>query len=190
MEHFAFTILCTVTLITALPLSSVTCLQQYVIETGDTLLNWSVEDRNLLLLLCTFMIELVIGFAAKLISLHLGTHLLSKYTFWFPASLPLLQLFFLLWEELFLNHTLLGKFFFYLLLFCKEHVCMCPQSLQSCLTLCDLMDCSPPGSSVHGDSPARIIECIAISTARGSSQPKDGTHVSYVSCIGRQVLYH
>ena len=67
MEHFAFTILCTVTLITALPLSSVTCLQQYVIETGDTLLNWSVEDRNLLLLLCTFMIELVIGFAAKLI---------------------------------------------------------------------------------------------------------------------------
>ena len=37
MEHFAFTILCTVTLITALPLSSVTCLQQYVIETGDTL---------------------------------------------------------------------------------------------------------------------------------------------------------
>ena len=34
-------------------------------------------------------------------------------------------------------------------------VCVCVQSLQSCSTLCDPMDCSPPGSSVHGDSPGK-----------------------------------
>ena len=49
---------------------------------------------------------------------------------------------------------------------------------------------SPPGSSVHGILQARILEWVAISSSRGSSQPGDGTHVSYVSCIDRQVLYH
>ena len=44
---------------------------------------------------------------------------------------------------------------------------------QSCPTLCDPMDCSPPGSSVHGISQARIQEWVAISFSRGSSQPKD-----------------
>ena len=36
--------------------------------------------------------------------------------------------------------------------------CLCAKSLQLCLTLCDPMDCSPPGSSVHGDSPSKNIE--------------------------------
>ena len=45
--------------------------------------------------------------------------------------------------------------------------CLVPQS---CLTLCDLMDCSPPGSSVHGITQARILEWVAISSSRGSSQ--------------------
>ena len=40
---------------------------------------------------------------------------------------------------------------------------------QSCPTLCDLIDCGPPGSSVHGIFQARILECIAISFSRGSS---------------------
>ena len=40
---------------------------------------------------------------------------------------------------------------------------MCAKSLQSCLTLCDLMDCSPPGSSVHGVLQARIMQWVAIS---------------------------
>ena len=44
---------------------------------------------------------------------------------------------------------------------------------QSCLTLCDLMDCSPPGSSVHGILQARILEWVAISFSRGLSQPRD-----------------
>ena len=52
------------------------------------------------------------------------------------------------------------------------------------------MDCSPPGSSVHGISQARILEWVAISYSRGSSWPRDWTWVSCVSCIGRQVLYH
>ena len=50
----------------------------------------------------------------------------------------------------------------------------------SCLTLCDAMDCSPPGSSVLGILQTRILECIAISFSKGSFQPRDGT---WVSCI-------
>ena len=57
---------------------------------------------------------------------------------------------------------------------------------QSCPTLCHPMDCSLPGSSVHGISRARILECITISFSRGSSRPRDQT---CVSCIGMQILY-
>ena len=52
---------------------------------------------------------------------------------------------------------------------------------QSCLILCDPVDCSPPGSSVHGMLQARILGWVAISS-KGSSQPRDGTCVSCVSC--------
>ena len=44
---------------------------------------------------------------------------------------------------------------------------------QSCLTPCDLLDCSPPGSSVHGILQARVLEWVAIFFSRGSSQPMD-----------------
>ena len=43
---------------------------------------------------------------------------------------------------------------------------------QSCLTLCDPMECSLPGSSVHGIFQARVLEWVAISFSRGSSQPR------------------
>ena len=46
---------------------------------------------------------------------------------------------------------------------------------QSCLTLCDPMDCSPPGSSVHGIPQARILEWVAMPFSKGSSQPRDRT---------------
>ena len=46
------------------------------------------------------------------------------------------------------------------------------------------------GSSVHEISQARIVEWVAISFPRGSSRPRDGTHISCVSYVGRQVLYH
>ena len=59
----------------------------------------------------------------------------------------------------------------------------------SCLTLCGLMDCSPSGSSVRGISQASILEWVAISSSRGSSQPSDQTRVSCISCIGRPFLF-
>ena len=51
-------------------------------------------------------------------------------------------------------------------------------------------DYSLPGFSVHGILQARILEWVAILSSRGSSPPRDRTQVSYVSCTGRQVLYH
>ena len=71
------------------------------------------------------------------------------------------------------------------------YVCVCVYSVaQSCPTLCDPMYCSPPASSVHEVFQARILERVTISYSRGFSWPKDWTHVSCVSCIGRQVFYH
>ena len=55
-----------------------------------------------------------------------------------------------------------------------------------CPILCHPMDCLP-GSSVHGISQARILEWVAISFSRGSSQPRDRTRVC---CTGRRILYH
>ena len=60
----------------------------------------------------------------------------------------------------------------YYLLGISVYVCVL-QSLQLYLTLCDPMDSSLPGSSVHGIFQARILEWIAISFSRGSSQPRD-----------------
>ena len=79
------------------------------------------------------------------------------------------------------------------------YVSVCCSVSTSCLTLWDPKDCSCPGSSVPGISQARILEGIntiqwkgsqniwvAVPSSRGSSRPKDQTHISYVSCIGRQ----
>ena len=52
------------------------------------------------------------------------------------------------------------------------------------------MDGNLPGCSVHGVLQARILEWVAITSSRGSSQPRDRTLVFYASCIGRQILYH
>ena len=57
----------------------------------------------------------------------------------------------------------------------------CGLAAQSCPTLCDPVDCSPPGSSVQGTSPARTPEWVAISFSRGSSPLRDGTWVSYIA---------
>ena len=59
-----------------------------------------------------------------------------------------------------------------------------------CLTLCDPVDGSLPGSSVYGISQARIVEWVAIFSSRGPSWPRDRTLATYVSCIGRWILYH
>ena len=70
----------------------------------------------------------------------------------------------------------------WVIFYCTPHLVLA----QSCPTLCDPVDCSPPGSSAHGLSQARILEWVAMP----SSQARDWTCISYVSCIDRQVLYH
>ena len=59
-------------------------------------------------------------------------------------------------------------------------ICVCPVA-QSCPTVCDPMDCSPPGSSVHGIFQARILEWVAIFFSRGSSWPRDPTCFSWIA---------
>ena len=63
---------------------------------------------------------------------------------------------------------------------CRVYVRVCVCVPQLCVTLWDPMDCSPPGSSVHGISQARILEWVAIPFSRGSSWPWDQM---WVSCI-------
>ena len=69
-----------------------------------------------------------------------------------------------------------------------HHLCKHAKLLHSCLTLCNPMDCSPPGSSVHGILQARILECVAISFSRGASRPRDQNCVPYASCSYFSVL--
>ena len=65
--------------------------------------------------------------------------------------------------------------------------CVC---VLGCPTLCDPMNYSPPASPVHGVFQVRILEWVAELSSWGSSQPWDLTRVSFVSCLGRQILYH
>ena len=51
------------------------------------------------------------------------------------------------------------------------------------------VDCGPQGSSVRGNFQARTLEWVVNSSSRGSSQPRDRTHVSYISCISSQVFF-
>jgi len=66
----------------------------------------------------------------------------------------------------------------------------CAKSLQLCPTLCNPMDYSPPGSSVHGILQVRILEWLAIPSSRQSSWSRNQTCISYISCIGWWVLHH
>ena len=67
-------------------------------------------------------------------------------------------------------------------------VCVCVHThAQLSPTVCDPMDCSQPGSSLHGIFQARKLEWIAISFSRGSPRSRDRT---YISCTGRWILYH
>ena len=62
----------------------------------------------------------------------------------------------------------------------KECVCMRAKSLQLCPTLCNPTDCSPPDSSVHRTLQARILECVAMPSSRGSSQLRGQSSICYV----------
>ena len=61
------------------------------------------------------------------------------------------------------------------------------KSLQSYPTLCNPMDCSLPGSSVYGILQTGILEWVAMLFSRGSSQPRDRTCISHISCISTWV---
>ena len=74
-----------------------------------------------------------------------------------------------------------------LMIFCLICLYCCCLVSQLCLTLCNPIDYSLPGSSVHGTSQTGILEWVAISFSRRSSQPRDWTHIS---CTGRRILYH
>ena len=71
-----------------------------------------------------------------------------------------------------------NKAVFSIIAFCYIHMHMHAKSLRLCPTLCDPMDCGPPGSSVHGILQARILQWAAMPSSRGSSRPRDRTHVS------------
>ena len=67
-------------------------------------------------------------------------------------------------------------------------MCVCVRSVtQLCLTLCDPMDCSLPGSSIHGILQVRILEWVVISFSRGSSQPRDQTFISCLAGRGKHI---
>ena len=68
--------------------------------------------------------------------------------------------------------------------------CICVKFLPSCPNFCDRRDCSLPGSFVHRILQAKILQWVAMSSSRGSSWFRDRTHVCYVSCTGRWILYH
>ena len=70
------------------------------------------------------------------------------------------------------------------------YACMSAKLPQSCLNVCDPMDCNLPGSAVHRILQARILEWVAMPSSRGSSWPRGWSCLSCVSCIGRRVLYH
>ena len=72
----------------------------------------------------------------------------------------------------------------------SAHAHACVGCTQSCSAICSTMDSSPPGSSTHVIFQARILEQVIASYSRGSSQPRDWTHVSCVSCLDGQILYH
>ena len=74
-------------------------------------------------------------------------------------------------------------------MYIDRHICT-RMHAQSCQTLCNPVDYSQPGSSVHEISQARIMEWVAISYSRGLSQPRDLTRVSWVSCLDRWIFYH
>ena len=121
--------------------------------------------------------------------------------FWISLAFSMIQQMLAIWSLVslpFLNQIYSHRFFSYCVCVCSVIPKRCqqgpPRHTQSvdklCLTLCDLMDSSQPGSSVHGIFQARILGWVAISYSRGSSWPRNQTHISCISCNDRQIFYH
>ena len=75
-----------------------------------------------------------------------------------------------------------------------NHAPYSPVKKEACVLnrvrLCDPMDCSPPGSSVHGISLARILEWVVIFSSKGSSLTQGSNLHLLISCISRRIIYH
>ena len=69
-------------------------------------------------------------------------------------------------------------------------MCVSAQAFQLCPTLLQHHGLLPASVLYHGILQARILEWVAVSSSRGPFGPRDRTHVSYISCIDRQILYH
>ena len=72
----------------------------------------------------------------------------------------------------------------------SHYACVSAKLLQPCPTLCDPVDFSLPGSSAYRILQARTLEGVAVPSSRGPSCPRYWTHISHISCLGRQGLYH
>ena len=120
--------------------------------------------------MCIFLYVYIYIYILHYVSLYIIHYIViyTKYTLVFPKT----------------SFSPLVKF---AQLFC---VGVSAKSLQSCLTFCNPVDCSLQGFSVRQVLQARILEWVAISSSRGSSQQRDHTRISSVSCIGRWFLYH
>ena len=70
---------------------------------------------------------------------------------------------------------------FYFSVVTSLNTCVHVQLLQSCPSLCDPLDCNPPGFSVHGILQARILEWVVMPSSRRSSQPRDITQMSFIA---------
>ena len=75
----------------------------------------------------------------------------------------------------------MAEIWVYIYIYVHTHTYIHQSFTQSCPTLCNPMNCSLPGSSVHGIFQAGILEWVAISFSRGSSQPRDQTWVSHIA---------
>ena len=118
------------------------------------------------------MLDFVIQYHKSAMGVHDSVFSVPKFSFG-----SFLQFLFLFWD----------LFFFHSSQVCFPVRCMCAKSFQLCPTLCNPMDCSLPGFSVHRILQARILEWVAVSYSRGSYWPWDWT---LVSCLGRQNLHH
>ena len=78
-------------------------------------------------------------------------------------------------------YSLIGKIFIGILLNARKYSRLLCVFAKSLLTLCDPIECSPPGSSFHGILQAKILEWVAMPFSRGSSQLSDWTCISYIS---------
>ena len=115
--------------------------------------------------------QLPLGFVIELflVSYHASPHSLLNYAASFTSLSPLIN-----------SHSAFLKFFLHTLRNILIFLCMRALKKKSHVQLCDPMDCSLPFSSVQGIIQARILECVAIPSSRGSSWLRDGT---LVSCI-------